>query len=75
MVDVNLDCDATENGWFEVKSYITNRGWEGAINQVASCGGTAGGSKPSYNSDNHFARCGFVNVFSFGSNSCTVNEF
>ena len=75
MVDVDMDCDSTENGWFEVKAFITNRGWEGAIGQDGSCGGTAGGSKPSYSSDNHFGRCGFVNVFSFNSGSCTINNF
>lgn len=36
MVDVDMDCSQTEDGWFEVKAFLTNsgNGWEGDINQV-----------------------------------------
>lgn len=38
MVDMTMDCDQTEGGWFEVKSFITNAGsgWEGDITQVST---------------------------------------
>jgi len=56
-LDVLMDCSKTENGWFEVKSYITGGpGWEGAIDQGTSHG------EP-YASGNHFAQCGKKNVF------------
>ncbi|XP_022105490.1 alpha-amylase 1-like [Acanthaster planci] len=73
MVDLNVDCDQTEAGWFEIKAYLKNgAGWESDIWQ-GSCSGSAGGSKP-YSSNNHFARCGYLNMFDFGSNSCTIEN-
>ncbi|XP_033636505.1 alpha-amylase-like [Asterias rubens] len=73
MVDVNMDCDKTEGGWFELKAYLKNGdGWESDIMQ-GSCSGSAGGSKP-YSSNNHFARCGYLNVFDFGSSHCTIDS-
>ncbi|XP_071485033.1 alpha-amylase-like [Diadema antillarum] len=74
MVDFEMLCDETEDGWFELKAYLQNGdGWESDRSQ-GSCGGTAGGTKP-YSSNNHFARCGYVNVFEFNSNTCTINNF
>lgn len=36
MVDMHMDCDQGEQGWFEVKAFLTNSmdGWEGDISQV-----------------------------------------
>ena len=36
MVDFDMDCSQTEDGWFEVKAFLTNagNGWEGDISQV-----------------------------------------
>ena len=35
MVDVEMDCSRTENGWFEIKGFVTNGdGWERDITQV-----------------------------------------
>lgn len=38
MVDITMDCDQTEGGWFEVKSFLTNAGsgWESDITQVST---------------------------------------
>jgi len=56
-LDVVMDCSKAVDGWFEVKSYISNGpGWEGAIDQGTSHG------EP-YASGNHFAQCGKKNVF------------
>ncbi|XP_047486576.1 alpha-amylase-like [Penaeus chinensis] len=76
MVDMDMDCSQTEEGWFELKAFLTNagNGWEADISQIGSCSGTAGGSAP-YASKNHLGRCGFVNVFTFDSSDCTVNSF
>ncbi|XP_035658299.1 pancreatic alpha-amylase-like [Branchiostoma floridae] len=77
MLDVDMDCSRTENGWFEVKAIVGYSGggvqWESDRNQ-GTCGGTAGGTKP-YSSGNHFARCGKINVFDFDGNTCTIDEF
>ncbi|KAK7067087.1 hypothetical protein SK128_022546 [Halocaridina rubra] len=75
MLDVQMNCDETENGWFEFKSFLTNdaTGWEADITQVSSCSGDAGGSKP-YSSKNHLGRCGYLNVFEFSGNSCQINS-
>ena len=36
MTDFDMDCSETEDGWFEVKAFLTNdvQGWEGDITQV-----------------------------------------
>lgn len=96
MVDFEMDCSQSENGWFEVKAYLTNggigdiyipiekcftdckclmdtAGWESDIIQ-STCTGSAGGRAP-YTSKNHLGRCGFVNVFDFGTASCQINPF
>ncbi|XP_064112999.1 alpha-amylase-like isoform X2 [Macrobrachium nipponense] len=72
MVDVNMNCSQTEKGWFEIKAFMDN--WEEDIEQVSDCSGTAGGTTP-YASKNHVGRCGYINVFTFGSPSCVVNTF
>ena len=75
MVDFDMDCSQTEDGWFEFKGYITSGwGWEQDITQAAVCEGTAGGSSP-YTSNNHMARCGYVNMFHVNSGDCTINNF
>ncbi|XP_078615346.1 alpha-amylase-like [Branchiostoma floridae x Branchiostoma japonicum] len=79
MLDVDMDCSRTENGWFEVRAMTIARypggfaQWESDRNQ-GTCGGTAGGNKP-YSSSNHFARCGKINAFDFDGNTCPINEF
>lgn len=54
MLDVDMDCSKTVDGWFEFKSYISNGpGWEGDIQQANA----------PYASGNHFAKCGSLNVY------------
>ncbi|KPV93612.1 Alpha-amylase precursor [Pseudoalteromonas sp. P1-9] len=66
MLDVNMNCDATVDGWFEVKAYVKNgQGWEADIQQA---------NRP-YQSNNHFAQCGKINIFEFGKNSATILAF
>ncbi|XP_068220186.1 alpha-amylase-like [Palaemon carinicauda] len=75
MVDMEMDCSESESGMFEVKAFLTNDeiGWEPDISQ-GECSGDVGGS-PVYESKNHFAKCGFVNVFDFGNPDCVINSF
>jgi len=76
MVEFEMDCSDTENGWFEVKSFLLNgqgQGWEGDVHQ-AECQGTTGGKAP-FATINHWARCGFVNKFDFQGNGCEINYF
>jgi alpha-amylase len=59
MLDVDMVCSRTAGGWFEFKSYITNGpGWEGDVRQPGV----------PYQSGNHFAQCGYLNVFNQGTN-------
>ncbi|CAH1276939.1 AMY2B [Branchiostoma lanceolatum] len=77
MLDVDMDCTRTENGWFEVKAllgYGCDRRWEGVLLEQGTCGGTARGNKP-YSSDSHFAQCGKVNAFEFDNSTCIINDF
>ncbi|MBW2737151.1 MAG: hypothetical protein JRH20_32625 [Deltaproteobacteria bacterium] len=55
--DVDMDCDNTVNGFFELKSFISNGpGWEADVSQPGT----------PYRSGNHFAQCGKLNVFRRG---------
>ncbi|MDP5215109.1 alpha-amylase family protein [Pseudoalteromonas tunicata] len=57
LFDVQMDCSNTVNGWFELKAYVENgQGWESDIQQANA----------PYASNNHFAKCGQLNVFEFG---------
>ena len=59
MLDVDMDCSRTLDGWFEVKSYIAGDaggGWELDVAQPDA----------PWPSGNHFARCGWLNVFERG---------
>lgn len=59
-LDVMMDCSKTANGWFELKSFISNGpGWEGNVNQPGA----------PYTSNNHFAECGKTNVFRRGESN------
>jgi hypothetical protein len=67
LLDVDMDCGKTVNGWFELKSYISNGpGWEGNVSQ----------SGAPYQSANHFAQCGKINVFKRGdANPVAIKDF
>jgi alpha-amylase len=66
MLDVEMDCSATVNGWFELKSYISNGpAWESDVSQ----------SGTPYASGNHFAQCGKVNVFQRNNSSAIIGSF
>jgi len=57
MLDVEMDCSRGVNGWFELKSFISNGpGWESDIRQPGA----------PYITGNHFAQCGRLNVFRRG---------
>ncbi|MBX3246718.1 MAG: PQQ-dependent sugar dehydrogenase [Myxococcales bacterium] len=58
MLDVEMDCARTIDGWFEFKAYLRGGGgWEPDVSQ----------SGTPYRSNNHFGRCGHLNVVSWGS--------
>jgi len=67
IMDVDMDCSKTVNGWFELKSYISNGPeWESNVSQPGT----------PYVSGNHFAECGKINVFKRGvSNPVEIKEF
>lgn len=66
MLDVEMDCSKTINGWFELKAFVKNgQGWENNINQ----------SGTPYPSQNHMAQCGKINKFDFNSNAVEVRNF
>ena len=68
LVDVDMDCSGTENGYFEFK--VIFGGLEGRVVQ-GSCTGSRGGAAP-YSSTNHVGRCGFLNTYHFGRSICTI---
>ncbi|QJR81546.1 alpha-amylase [Alteromonas pelagimontana] len=65
MLDVDMDCSKTANGWFEIKAYIQNgQGWEADVSQ----------SDTPYQTANHFAHCGKVNTFVFGQGAAQIAD-
>ncbi|GEM_PF-190541 len=65
LLDVMMDCSNSVDGWFEVKSYITNGpGWEPDVTQAGA----------PYSSGNHFAKCGKKNVFWRGSSNAEISD-
>jgi alpha-amylase len=66
MLDVDMDCSKSVNGWFELKAYVKNgQGWETDIQQ----------SGTPYSSNNHFAQCGKINQFDFNGNGVQIRDF
>jgi len=76
VVDMEMDCEQTERGWFEVKALLGGGLFGGgefeADVSTTDCDGNIGGIPP-YSSTNHMARCGFVNVFHFGQSGCKID--
>jgi glucose/arabinose dehydrogenase len=65
MLDVNMDCNNTVNGWFELKAYVTNGpGWESNISQPGA----------PYATINHFAQCGKINKFEWATNTAEFSN-
>lgn len=63
MLDVDMDCSKTVNGWFELKSFISNGpGWESNVVQPNA----------PYVTGNHFAQCGKLNAFKRGQGSPVI---
>ncbi|TRY76789.1 hypothetical protein TCAL_12427 [Tigriopus californicus] len=74
IIDMNMDCSQTENGWFELNTLYTIGGEDGEpIIAQEACTGGVGGTAP-YSSPNHMARCGYMNVFQYGENGCQIDE-
>jgi len=71
---MDMDCDQTQGGWFEFSTIYSIGGEDGesAIAQE-ECTGEVGGAAP-FTSSNHIARCGFFNVFSYGSGECQIDN-
>jgi alpha-amylase len=81
--DVDMDCSQTESGWFEFKAYVIDQfsgrqevGWEPDISQTVECGSFQAdlGRRP-FASTNHIARCGYLNMFTYGSGNCIIDKF
>ncbi|CAB3396780.1 unnamed protein product [Caenorhabditis bovis] len=74
MAQLKMDCGRSENGWFEVKGYLTpTTGWESDVKQ-SKCSGSIGGSPP-FSSINHVAKCGAINVFNWNSGDYSIWDF
>jgi hypothetical protein len=65
MLDVDMDCAKTVNGWFEIKSFISNGpGWEGNVAQPGT----------PYPSTNHMGQCGRLNRFDRDSGAALIQD-
>jgi alpha-amylase len=65
MMDVDMDCSRTVNGWFELKTFVSNGpGWEPDVAQPGA----------PYPSTNHLAQCGKLNVFERGKPEARISD-
>ena len=71
---MDMDCSQTQGGWFEFNTIYSIGGESGepAVSQD-ECTGGVGGTAP-FTSTNHIARCGYFNVFSYGTGDCQIDE-
>lgn len=62
------------DGWFDFETLFTNGG-EGGENTIAqeTCDGAVGGTVTSQ-TGYHSARCGYMNIFHYNSNQCTIEN-
>ncbi|XP_064597807.1 pancreatic alpha-amylase-like [Liolophura sinensis] len=80
LLDVDMDCSKTENGWFEVKAVIASRNgtevtWESnLVHSSANPAGSARETLPGC-SANHIVKCGKINVLKFGRPDIKINNF
>ncbi|GFR93116.1 alpha-amylase [Elysia marginata] len=74
LVRVLMDCSelANYNGFFDVKGFYYGE-LEEDVSQ-GQCTGDAAETAP-YTSGNHVARCGYINVFEWGSSNCRMESF
>jgi len=77
MLDVDMNCNDTDSGWFDLKAYVTDAcgsgTWERDVTQGCKCYGCVGGNRP-YASANHAARCGFINTLVFEHGACVIDS-
>lgn len=72
LVHFDMDCSKLDNGFFDLKGFLSGS-WEADINQ-GSCDGD-GAEAPGYVSNNHIARCGYINIFEWDKPDCTIKSF
>lgn len=74
IIDMDMDCSQTQNGWFEFTTIYSIGGEDGepSVEQEA-CTGDVGGESPITGSKFHMARCGYTNIFSYGKDTCQID--
>ncbi|XP_055894216.1 uncharacterized protein LOC106071375 [Biomphalaria glabrata] len=73
VVDVDMDCSKTYQGFFEFKGVLSN-GWEVGTSLDMDCTGDGAVPFP-YHAGNHIGRCGFINVYHYASGPCEIHAF
>ncbi|KAH9519305.1 hypothetical protein Btru_075219 [Bulinus truncatus] len=72
VIDFDMDCSKTENGFFELKGFLEGK-WENDVTQSEKCSGSEGVTTP-FPSKNHVAKCGAKNVFHFNRGDCEISK-
>ncbi|KAH9509920.1 Alpha-amylase A type-1/2 [Bulinus truncatus] len=73
IIDVEMDCSRTFQGFFEFKGVLSN-GWEFGPSLDSDCTGDGAIPFP-YHAGNHIGRCGFINVYHWGTGLCEIHAF
>ncbi len=80
IVDMEMDCSQTEDGWFAYKVIMVDRTIEEghsiidelAMDSATSCDGDE--EEPAITTEYHLARCGAINTAEFQVPDCSVQE-
>ncbi|CAL1526033.1 unnamed protein product [Lymnaea stagnalis] len=72
LVDVDMDCDKSYDGFFEFKGVLSN-GWEVVSNANNDCTGDGAVPFP-FHDTNHIGRCGYLNVYHWGTGQCEIHQ-
>ncbi|CAL4106263.1 unnamed protein product, partial [Meganyctiphanes norvegica] len=72
LVDMDMDCTQTDNGWFNVRALVTPRiNAEHRIYQKRTCHGNVLDLCP-FKSFHHVAKCGYFNLFKYNDGNCLI---
>lgn len=71
MLDVDIDCSKTENGWFQIKGFINGQ-WETNIPVTTCTGSDSVGIPANMDTGNHWAKCGMLNIYHYSKAECEI---
>ena len=73
VLDMDMDCSETENGWFEFTALYSHGGEQGEPDlSQGVCQGDS--QETEHSSTKHVAKCGEMNIYIFGESACELRN-